>query len=49
MAALEAIPTLTGTKDTGFAWTLYTGDLGSHDPDNQLSRYEDARDGVIMC
>jgi hypothetical protein len=39
MAAFEAIPALAGTQDTGFAWTVYTGDLVSHDPDNQLSRY----------
>ncbi|KIM47617.1 hypothetical protein M413DRAFT_205073 [Hebeloma cylindrosporum] len=38
LAALQAIPALTGTKDNGFAWTIYTGDLVSHDPDNQLSR-----------
>lgn len=39
LAALESIPTLTNTEDTGFAWTLYTGDLVSHDTDNQLSRF----------
>ena len=39
VAALQAIPALTGTKNNGFAWTIYTGDLVSHDPDNQLSRY----------
>ncbi|KAF8079019.1 Metallo-dependent phosphatase-like protein [Lyophyllum atratum] len=38
MSALQAIPALTDTKDTGFAWTVYTGDLVSHDPENQLSR-----------
>ncbi|KAF9011062.1 Metallo-dependent phosphatase-like protein [Cyathus striatus] len=38
LAALEVIPTLTGTTDTGFSWTLFTGDLVSHDPENQLSR-----------
>ncbi|KAG6867077.1 hypothetical protein C0993_007005 [Termitomyces sp. T159_Od127] len=38
MAALQAIPALTDTKDTGFAWTIYTGDLVSHDRENQLSR-----------
>ena len=37
-AVLEAIPVLTGTEQTGFAWTIYTGDLVSHDPENQLSR-----------
>lgn len=43
MAALEAIPVLAGTNDTGFAWTVFTGDVASHDPNNQLSRYEDIR------
>ncbi|KAH9486374.1 Sphingomyelin phosphodiesterase B [Psilocybe cubensis] len=38
IAALDAIPILTGTANTGFPITLYTGDLVSHDPDNQLSR-----------
>jgi predicted phosphodiesterase len=38
MSALAAIPPLAGTQSTGFAWTLYTGDLVSHDPENQLSR-----------
>ncbi|KAF8910014.1 hypothetical protein CPB84DRAFT_1958517 [Gymnopilus junonius] len=38
LAALEAVPALTGTKGTGFAFTVYTGDLVSHDPDNQLGR-----------
>ncbi|KAF4611481.1 hypothetical protein D9613_004138 [Agrocybe pediades] len=38
ISALEAIPALTGTKDSGFAWTIYTGDLVSHDPENQLSQ-----------
>lgn len=38
MSALQAIPALTGTEQTGFAWSLYTGDLVSHDSDNQLSR-----------
>lgn len=40
-AALETIPILTGTEKTGFDFTLYTGDIVSHDPDNQLSRYVD--------
>ncbi|KAF7347369.1 SER THR protein phosphatase family protein [Mycena venus] len=38
MAAVQAIPPLTGTEDTGFSFSIYTGDLVSHDPDNQLSR-----------
>ncbi|KAI0273983.1 Metallo-dependent phosphatase-like protein [Russula aff. rugulosa BPL654] len=37
-AVLEAIPVLTGTENTGFGWTIYTGDLVSHDPENQHSR-----------
>ena len=38
LSAIEAIPVLAGTVDTGFDFTVYTGDLVSHDPDNQLSR-----------
>ncbi|KAI0375428.1 sphingomyelin phosphodiesterase [Pilatotrama ljubarskyi] len=38
ISALEAIPVLAGTERTGFDFTLYTGDLVSHDPENQLSR-----------
>ncbi|KAH7102564.1 sphingomyelin phosphodiesterase [Auriculariales sp. MPI-PUGE-AT-0066] len=38
MASLEAIPVLAGTEDTGFAWSIYTGDLVAHDADNELSR-----------
>ncbi|KAF9469756.1 sphingomyelin phosphodiesterase [Collybia nuda] len=38
MSALQAIPALTDTQGTGFAWTLYTGDLVSHDAENLLSR-----------
>ena len=37
-AALEAVPVLTGTEDTGFDFTVFTGDLVSHDSENQLSR-----------
>ena len=44
-AALESVGPLTGTshKNTTcdwdfFAWSIYTGDLVSHDPQNQLSR-----------
>lgn len=37
-SAFEAIPELSGTKGNGFAWTLLTGDIVSHDPDNQLSQ-----------
>ncbi|KAF8495085.1 sphingomyelin phosphodiesterase [Gautieria morchelliformis] len=38
LSALEAIPVLSGTEKTGFAFSVFTGDLVSHDPDNQLSR-----------
>ena len=38
LAALPSIPILTDTEKTGFDFTLYTGDLVAHDPDNQLSR-----------
>ncbi|MCJ1382360.1 hypothetical protein MMC17_005473 [Xylographa soralifera] len=38
-AALEAIAPLTGVAgNESFAWTVYTGDLVSHDSQNQLSR-----------
>jgi hypothetical protein len=42
LAALQAIGPLTGTgkgkNDDHFAWTLYTGDLVSHDPAPQSSK-----------
>lgn len=38
LAGLQSIPALTGTHNTGFDFTIYTGDLVSHDPDHQLSR-----------
>lgn len=42
LAALQAIGPLTGTgkgrNDEHLAWTLYTGDLVSHDPAPQMSR-----------
>ncbi|OMP82605.1 Sphingomyelin phosphodiesterase 2 [Diplodia seriata] len=39
LAALQAVAPLTGTsKDEPLAWTIYTGDLLSHDPQTQLSR-----------
>ena len=37
-SVIESIPVVTDTQDTGFAWTVYTGDLVSHDTENQLSR-----------
>lgn len=40
LAALQSIGSLTGTNsaDNPFAWTIYTGDLVSHDAQNQLSK-----------
>ncbi|KAJ2994129.1 hypothetical protein NUW54_g7605 [Trametes sanguinea] len=38
VSALQSIPVLAGTERTGFDFTLYTGDLVSHDSENQLSR-----------
>jgi len=39
LAALQAVGPLTGTsKSDPLAWTVYTGDLVSHDPQTQLSR-----------
>ena len=39
LAALQSISPLTGTHgNSSVAWTVYTGDLVSHDPQNQLSR-----------
>lgn len=39
LAALQAIAPLTGTnKQNPLAWTVYTGDLVSHDPQTELSR-----------
>ncbi|TRM70481.1 Metallo-dependent phosphatase-like protein [Schizophyllum amplum] len=38
ISAMEAIPLLTDTVDTGFAFSIYTGDLVSHDNDQQGSR-----------
>ncbi|GJJ12646.1 hypothetical protein Clacol_006890 [Clathrus columnatus] len=38
LAALQSIPVLTNTEKTGFNFTVYTGDLVSHDAEPQLSR-----------
>lgn len=39
LAALQAVGPLTGTSQKDpFAWTVYTGDLISHDPQPELSR-----------
>lgn len=37
-SVLEAIPPLTGTESTGFNFTMSTGDMLAHDPENQQSR-----------
>ncbi|KAH7917911.1 sphingomyelin phosphodiesterase [Leucogyrophana mollusca] len=37
-SAMEAIGPLTGTEESGFAFSLFTGDLTAHDSDNQYSR-----------
>ncbi|KZT73123.1 Metallo-dependent phosphatase [Daedalea quercina L-15889] len=37
-ATLQSIPVLTGTETSSFNWTIYTGDLLSHDAFNELSR-----------
>jgi hypothetical protein len=39
VAAMEAIGPLTGTEQSGFDFTIYTGDLTAHDPDNSYSRF----------
>ena len=38
LAAMQAIPEVTETQGTGFNFSLFTGDITSHDPDNQYSR-----------
>lgn len=38
LAALQSVPVLTGTEEYGFNFTLYTGDLVSHDREQELSR-----------
>ncbi|KAG9316863.1 sphingomyelin phosphodiesterase [Chiua virens] len=38
-SVLPAIPKLTGTEETGFNFTLFTGDLTAHDPKSEYSRY----------
>ncbi|KAH7929501.1 sphingomyelin phosphodiesterase [Leucogyrophana mollusca] len=37
-SVMQAIPSLSGTEETGFAFSLFTGDITPHDPDNQYSR-----------
>ncbi|KAG1817992.1 sphingomyelin phosphodiesterase [Suillus subaureus] len=38
-AAMESIGPLTGTEQSGFNFSLFTGDLTAHDSDNQYSRF----------
>ncbi|EIW79572.1 sphingomyelin phosphodiesterase [Coniophora puteana RWD-64-598 SS2] len=38
LSAMEAIPPLTGTEEGGFNFSLFTGDITPHDPENQYSR-----------
>jgi len=38
-AAMQAIGPITGTEGSGFNFSLFTGDLTAHDPDNQYSRF----------
>lgn len=38
VGVMKAIPILTGTEGTGFDFTIFTGDLVSHDPENELSK-----------
>ncbi|KAF9222290.1 hypothetical protein BS17DRAFT_755972 [Gyrodon lividus] len=38
LSAMQVIPPLTGTEETGFNFSIFTGDLTSHDTDNQYSR-----------
>jgi hypothetical protein len=50
LAALQAVGPLTGTSpEDPLAWTIYTGDLVSHDPQSQLSRayVEYAEDSIF--
>ena len=46
-AVLQSIPVLAGTEKTGFDFTVYTGDLVSHDSENQLSRY--VNEMTMLC
>ncbi|KIJ63465.1 hypothetical protein HYDPIDRAFT_188300 [Hydnomerulius pinastri MD-312] len=38
VSAMEAVAPLTGTEETGFDFSIFTGDLTAHDNDNQYSR-----------
>lgn len=53
-SAFEVIPPLTGTEGSGFAWTIYTGDLASHLPDDEGSQAmieysEVRRENIDVC
>ncbi|KAG1723693.1 sphingomyelin phosphodiesterase [Suillus lakei] len=47
-SVLEAIPLLTGTESTGFDFTMFTGDMLAHDPDNQQSRAFNEYSEVVL-
>lgn len=47
-AVLEAIPPLTATVNTGFNFTLFTGDMVAHDPDYQQSRAYNEYSEVVL-
>ncbi|KIJ65063.1 hypothetical protein HYDPIDRAFT_27793 [Hydnomerulius pinastri MD-312] len=47
-STLEAIPPLTGTEETGFNFTLFTGDMLAHDPENQQSRAYNEYSEVVL-
>ncbi|KIJ21978.1 hypothetical protein PAXINDRAFT_124362 [Paxillus involutus ATCC 200175] len=47
-ATLEAIPPLAGTETTGFDFTLFTGDMLAHDPENQQSRAFNEYSEVVL-
>lgn len=47
-SVLEAIPPLTGTESTGFDFTMFTGDMLAHDPENQQSRALNEYSEVVL-
>ncbi|KAG1728628.1 sphingomyelin phosphodiesterase [Suillus paluster] len=47
-SVLEAIPPLTGTESTGFDFTMFTGDMLAHDPENQQSRAFNEYSEVVL-
>ncbi|OSX58747.1 hypothetical protein POSPLADRAFT_1048946 [Postia placenta MAD-698-R-SB12] len=48
VGVMKAIPILTGTEGTGFDFTIFTGDLVSHDPENELSKVYTVYTEVII-